>query len=201
MPGASTRRDGSSAMTACVRRHIGAREDGESHDLPKQNVYGWHANLRVPYALQTQFVAIRETIMRSGLASVLLLAAFPAFGEIVIGQSAPLSGSNAELGTDIRNGALAYFKKVNDAGGLPQGRIELVTLDDHNDAQVAAENTRKLVADPRTVALFGYGSSTLSIPSMPAVQEARLPFFAPFTGSYSIRKQNKNNNTNRATYA
>ncbi len=36
---------------------------------------------------------------------------------IALGQSAPLTGANAELGNDIRNGALAYFKKVNDAGG------------------------------------------------------------------------------------
>lgn len=136
------------------------------------------------------------------LALTLLLAAAPAFADdIVVGQSAPLTGSNAELGNDIRNGALAYFKKINDAGGLPQGRIELVTLDDRNDAQVAAENTRKLVADPRTVALFGYASSTLSVPSMPAVVEAKIPFFAPFTGADTIRKQNEYVYTVRATYA
>src|SRR5881396_3403262 len=85
---------------------------------------------------------------------------------IVVGQSAPLTGANADLGNDIRNGALAYFKKVNDAGGLPQGRIQLVTLDDRNDTQLAAENTRKLVEDQGAVALFGYASSTLSIPAM-----------------------------------
>jgi branched-chain amino acid transport system substrate-binding protein len=37
---------------------------------------------------------------------------------IVIGQSTPLSGTNAEIGNDIRNGALAYFQKVNAAGGI-----------------------------------------------------------------------------------
>src|SRR6476660_9646957 len=88
---------------------------------------------------------------------------------VVIGQSAPLSGANAELGNDIRNGALAYFKKVNDAGGLSQGKIKLVTLDDRNDTKLSAENTRKLVTEQKAVALFGYASSTLSIPAMPTV--------------------------------
>src|SRR3954469_9431109 len=101
------------------------------------------------------------------LACTLLLAAAPAFADIVVGQSAPLTGANAELGNDIRNGALAYFKKVNDAGGLPQGRIKLVTLDDRNDIAQSAENTRKLVKEQNAVALFGYASSTLSIPAMP----------------------------------
>src|SRR2546430_10005002 len=51
---------------------------------------------------------------------------------IVIGQSAPLTGANADLGNDIRNGALAYFTKVNDSGGVNGRRIELATLDDAN---------------------------------------------------------------------
>ncbi|HZY16858.1 MAG TPA: ABC transporter substrate-binding protein [Ramlibacter sp.] len=122
-------------------------------------------------------------------------------GDIVVGQSAPLSGANAELGNDIRNGALAYFKKVNDAGGLPQGRLRLVTLDDRNDAAQAGENTRKLLEDDEVVALFGYASSTLSLPAMPAVASKRVPFFAPFTGADAIRKQNDFVYTIRATYA
>ena len=70
------------------------------------------------------------------LACTLLVAAAPAFAQdIVVGQSAPLTGGNAELGNDIRNGALAYFKKVNDAGGLPQGKLKLVTLDDRQRHQ------------------------------------------------------------------
>jgi branched-chain amino acid transport system substrate-binding protein len=135
------------------------------------------------------------------LACTLLVAAAPALAqEIVVGQSAPLTGANAELGNDIRNGALAYFKKVNDAGGLPQGKLKLVTLDDRNDTKQSAENTQKLVSDPNLVALFGYASSTLSVPAMPSVMEHKVPFFAPFTGADTIRKQNEYVYTVRATY-
>ena len=136
------------------------------------------------------------------LACTLLLAAAPAVAQdIVVGQSAPLTGGNAELGNDIRKGALAYFQKVNDAGGLPQGKIKLVTLDDRNDTKLSGENTQKLVAEHNVVALFGYASSTLSIPAMPAVLEHKVPFFAPFTGADTIRKQNEFVYTIRATYA
>src|SRR5262245_8786156 len=82
------------------------------------------------------------------LALTLLLAAAPVLAqEIVIGQSAPLTGGNAELGNDIRSGALAYFKKVNDAGGIGGAKIRLVTLDDRNDTKLSAENTHKLLAE------------------------------------------------------
>ncbi|MEO8101115.1 MAG: ABC transporter substrate-binding protein [Betaproteobacteria bacterium] len=136
------------------------------------------------------------------LLSLLLLATVPvAASEIVIGQSAPLSGGNADLGKDIRNGALAYFKKINDGGGVNGASIKLVTLDDKNETKLSGENTRKLVDEQNVVALFGYASSTLSIPAMPAVKERKVPFFAPFTGADTIRKQNDYVYTVRATYA
>lgn len=132
----------------------------------------------------------------------LFLAAAPVLAQdIVVGQSAPLTGGNAELGNDIRNGALAYFRKVNEAGGLPQGKLKLVTLDDRNDTKLSAENTAKLVKEQNVVALFGYASSTLSIPAMPLVMEYKVPFFGPFTGADTIRKQNEYVYTVRATYA
>lgn len=140
--------------------------------------------------------------MRPLACLLLALAATPALAqEIVVGQSAPLTGGNAELGNDIRNGALAYFRKVNEAGGLPQGKLKLVTLDDRNDTKLSAENTQKLVNEHQAVALFGYASSTLSIPAMPAVLENKVPFFAPFTGADTIRKQNDYVYTVRSTYA
>jgi len=61
----------------------------------------------------------------------------------VIGQSAPLTGSNAAFGKDIRDGALAYFKSVNARGGVGGRNIELVTLDDANDRKTAGANTQK----------------------------------------------------------
>jgi branched-chain amino acid transport system substrate-binding protein len=140
--------------------------------------------------------------MRKLLCTVLFAAATPfASADIVVGQSAPLTGGNAELGNDIRNGALAYFKKVNDNGGVAGHKIKLVTFDDRNDTKLSAENTAKLVEDENAVALFGYASSTLSIPAMPKVKEGKVPFFAPFTGADTIRKQNDFVYTIRATYA
>lgn len=144
-----------------------------------------------------------SSYFRAGLLAALCLASFPAAhaAEVLIGQSAPLSGGNADLGSDIRNGALAYFKKVNDAGGVNGNKIKLVTLDDKNDTKGSASNTKKLVEEDGVVALFGYASSTLSIPAMPMVKQYRVPFFAPFTGADTIRKQNEYVYTVRATYA
>jgi ABC-type branched-subunit amino acid transport system substrate-binding protein len=120
---------------------------------------------------------------------------------VVIGQSAPLSGANAELGNDIRNGALAYFRKVNDAGGVHGRRVELATLDDGNTVPRAEENTRKLVEEQQVFALFGYASATLSRPALPFVEKYRVPFLGPFTGADPMRVFNRHVYNMRASYA
>jgi branched-chain amino acid transport system substrate-binding protein len=122
-------------------------------------------------------------------------------GRILIGQSTPLTGSNAELGNDIRNGALAYFSKVNEAGGVHGRRIELATLDDMNEVSRADANTRELVEKAGVFALFGYASATLSRPALPTVEKHRVPFLAPFTGADPMRAFNRYVYNVRAGYA
>jgi branched-chain amino acid transport system substrate-binding protein len=120
---------------------------------------------------------------------------------LIIGQSAPLSGSNKELGEDIRDGARAYFKKVNEAGGVHGRKLELVTLDDANDTKKSDANTKALLENHNPIALYGYASATLSRPALPQVEAANIPFFAPFTGADPMRKFNRHVYNHRASYA
>ena len=120
---------------------------------------------------------------------------------LVIGQSAPLTGANAELGNDIRNGALAYFAKVNAAGGVHGRKIELTTLDDGNQVPRAEANTKTLVEETGVFALYGYASATLSRPALPTVEKHGVPFVGPFTGADPMRVFNKNVYNIRGSYA
>ena len=122
-------------------------------------------------------------------------------GSILIGQSAPLTGANADLGNDIRNGALAYFRKVNEAGGIYGRRIELVSLDDANLVPRAEANTLELVEKRNVFALFGYASATLSRPALPIVEKHKVPFLGPFTGADPMRVFNKHVYNMRGSYA
>jgi branched-chain amino acid transport system substrate-binding protein len=118
----------------------------------------------------------------------------------IIGQSAPLTGNNAEIGTAIRDGALAYFKTVNARGGIAGSLVELVTLDDKNDRKAATANTVKLLNDNKAVALFGYASATLSLDAMPMAEQTNVLFFAPFSGANPVRKASPVVYTIRASY-
>ena len=120
---------------------------------------------------------------------------------VLVGQSVPLSGGNKDFGTDIRDGALACFKRVNEAGGVNGRKIELVTLDDGNEVKRAGENTQKLVEETGVFALFGYASATLSRPALPHVEKHKVPFLGPFTGADPMRVFNRYVYNMRASYA
>ncbi|NJD88269.1 MAG: ABC transporter substrate-binding protein [Betaproteobacteria bacterium] len=143
---------------------------------------------------------MRFTAILAAAAATLSLACAAA-EKIVVGQSAPLTGSNAEIGKDIRDGAAAWFRRVNEAGGIHGRTVELVSLDDRNDRKTAGANAVKLVNEQGAIALFGFASATLSLDAMPIVKERKVPFFAPFTGADAIHRQNPFVFVVRASYA
>lgn len=118
--------------------------------------------------------------------------------DIVVGQSVPLSGSNADIGRDMRDGALAVFNRYN-ASAAAGRHVQLVTLDNANNRQRAAENTQLLLTQNNAMVLFGYNSATNSVDALPLVAKNNMLFFAPFSGSISLRSH-PNVFTIRASY-
>jgi branched-chain amino acid transport system substrate-binding protein len=120
---------------------------------------------------------------------------------VALGQSAPLSGPNRAHGEEIRNGALAYLRTLNDAGGVHGRRIELATLDDAGDPKRALANTRRLVEELRVFALFGYPDANVTRELLALVQQSRVPLFAPITGARRARQAGRAVHTVRAGHA
>jgi branched-chain amino acid transport system substrate-binding protein len=107
--------------------------------------------------------------------------------DITLGQSVPLTGSNAEIGRDMRDGALAVFAKANASKALGNRKIQLVTLDNANSRPKALENTKQLIDVEGVDALFGYNSATTSLDALPLLAQNKMAMFAPYTGSPSAR--------------
>ena len=120
---------------------------------------------------------------------------------VALGQSAPLSGPSQALGEDVRNGALAYLRTLNEAGGVHGRRIELATLDDAGDAKRALANTQRLAEELRVFALLAYPGPSVSRELLSYVQQARMPFFAPVTGAQIVRLPGRTVVTVRASHA
>lgn len=107
-------------------------------------------------------------------------------GDIILGQSAPLSGSFSELGEAYRDGAQLYFDKINQAGGINGRKVRLVTLDDAYDAKRAIANTEELIEKQKALALFGYMFTNTVFASLPIATRASVPFVAPYAGNEEL---------------
>ena len=73
--------------------------------------------------------------------------------EIKIGQTMAYSGPASALGT-LGKAEMAYFKKVNDEGGVNGRRIKFISLDDGYSPPKTVEQTRKLVELEEVLLLF-----------------------------------------------
>lgn len=73
--------------------------------------------------------------------------------EIKLGSSYPLSGAASVYGT-IPKGIDAYFKYVNDQGGINGRKISFKYLDDGYSPPKTVENIRQLVEEDKVFAIF-----------------------------------------------
>lgn len=106
-----------------------------------------------------------------GASAVLASGMFPAIvrsqgKEIKLGQTMPYSGPASAYGT-IGRLHQAYFKMINDAGGINGHRINLISLDDGYSPPKAVEQVRRLVEQDQVLALF----QTLGTPSNTAIHK------------------------------
>jgi branched-chain amino acid transport system substrate-binding protein len=129
----------------------------------------------------------RDAIRRfAGMGAVLALPALAQSGRIIIGQSAAFSGPAAQLGLQMNRGARVYFDALNASGGVNGHTIELKTLDDGYEPDRCKANTEKLIRED-VFALFGYVGTPTCLAALPLVNEAKIPFFGPFTGAEALR--------------
>lgn len=106
---------------------------------------------------------------------------------VVLGQSAPFSGPVAQLGLQFHLGARLHFDQVNAQGGVHGRQIDLRRLDDANQLDRCLANTRQWL-DAEVFGLFGYLGADTAAAALALASARRMPFFAPATGSASVRE-------------
>jgi branched-chain amino acid transport system substrate-binding protein len=106
---------------------------------------------------------------------------------LLLGQSAVLSGPAQNLGLEMRAGLLAAFSLINDNGGIKEREVVLLSRDDGYEPDKAVKNTRELIFDDHVFALIGAVGTPTAKAVVPIVNEARIPFFGPFSGAEILR--------------
>jgi len=144
--------------------------------------------------MQTGPAFSRRAWVRALVLAVLIAGGASARGEdgvkateVTLGMSNALTGPASALGLGMKKGASVYFDKVNAAGGVHGRKIRLISYDDGYEPKNTIERTQTLVRVDKVFALFGYVGTPTTSAILPAVNEAKIPLWGPFTGAEILR--------------
>jgi len=127
------------------------------------------------------------------LAAVLLIgasagqAAEPAGDVIKIGMVNDQTGANKGSGRGMKVGVHAYFKAVNERGGVNGKKVDLIALDDQMVTDKTVDGLLKLVEEQKVFAVVGSVGTSNCVASLPIVKEYKLPYINPRTGATELR--------------
>jgi ABC-type branched-subunit amino acid transport system substrate-binding protein len=107
--------------------------------------------------------------------------------EIILGQTAALTGPAEQLGNGMKAGLTACFDAVNEKGGVNGRKVRLVSLDDGYEPEKAIANTYELIQKEKVFMLIGAVGTPTANAVLPIIDQEKIPFFAPFTGAESLR--------------
>lgn len=119
---------------------------------------------------------------------------------ISIGCSASLTGPLASFGTDIRLGAEAAMAQINARGGIHGRTLQLQMLDDGYVTQRSVDNVRQMLSKGTAFALLSCTGTPNNTAILPMIEEAGIPYVAPWTGASSLRKGQRGVFHVRASY-
>lgn len=101
--------------------------------------------------------------------------------QIKIGGVGDLSGPIAFMGKGVRDGALCYFKDVNDQGGVHGRKIDFIYEDDGYQAPRAVQACKKLITRDHVFCVFLVLGSAQSNAMYPLLASKKIPLVTPAT--------------------
>eukprot|EP00667_Euglena_gracilis_P003285 EG_transcript_3293 len=104
---------------------------------------------------------------------------------IVVGQTAPLSGLQADAGARVVAGMRAAFEEANAAGGVQSRNLTTLTLDDGHVTAAAVANYATLQNE--TLLLANIYGSAINNALIPLVVRDNMPNVGVLTGAQSTR--------------
>ncbi|MFT7129864.1 MAG: ABC-type branched-subunit amino acid transport system substrate-binding protein, partial [Gammaproteobacteria bacterium] len=107
---------------------------------------------------------------------------------LTVGMSAAFSGGAREIGRSMRIGIEAYFKQVNDRGGIHGRSILLTALNDGYEPQKALKNIEQFVGNDQPVmAMIGNVGTPTAKAILPQARKHKLLLLGTFSGASLLR--------------
>jgi branched-chain amino acid transport system substrate-binding protein len=107
----------------------------------------------------------------------------PAHAQLSLAQISSFTGAFAARVKENADGAEAYFRKVNAAGGVNGQQIALQRIDDENDPVKAGKLAEEFALKPESLAIFMPAGTPNTEAISKVTDREGLPVIAPSTGA------------------
>ena len=137
---------------------------------------------------------------RTFLAQTAATAALPFAGhavaapsklELVLGQTAALSGPQSEPARAFNDGARLVFDQVNATGGVMGRRLRQASIDDQGLPDKAVAGARELINNQKAVAFFGCVGTPTTSALEPVLRHSGVPAIGGFGVTDAVRTKCK----------
>lgn len=106
-----------------------------------------------------------------------------------VGLVGALTGTEAQLGQSIRDGALLAIEAANAAGGVAGRPVELRAYDTQGRPEEAASATVRLVRQDGALFIVGADTSSSTLALAPVASGAKVPVVSPSATSPRVTKE------------
>jgi len=106
--------------------------------------------------------------------------------EIRIGTTLDLSGPIAFMGIGVRDGAMMYFKYINDKGGIHGRKIKLLAEDDGFQSPRTVQAAKKLVTKDKIFCMTMSLGSANVFAMLPFLEENKIPLLPAGTANEAL---------------
>lgn len=144
-------------------------------------------NINIPHAIKIPSFRHILASLLVGIAG-LLLASCSDKKPIKIGFVAQMTGAQAELGVQERNGVLLAMEKINAAGGIAGRKIELVIRDDFGVPEKAQAADEELIK-AGVVAIIGHATSGQTMAGLKISNPAKMVMISPTVSTPALSGQ------------
>ncbi|MEN3931477.1 branched-chain amino acid ABC transporter substrate-binding protein [Microvirga sp. W0021] len=134
---------------------------------------------------------MKRLLLSSAIPAVLLglSMATAAHAEIKLGLGAPITGPNAAVGAQLKNGAEQAIADINAAGGILGEKVVLATGDDASDPKQGVSVANKFAGDG-VKAVVGHYNSSVSIPASEVYEESGIIQISPGSTNPTLTDRN-----------
>ena len=114
--------------------------------------------------------------------------------EIIVANNAATSGSYAPVGVPFNAGIEAYFKRVNEAGGIDGRKITFLHKDDEFDPIKGKSYLQEMVQDEKVFAIVGHFGTPVVAATIDDLKEYGIPSVYFATGIGQLYAENAKTN-------